>query len=88
VRYTAFPSNTTVVQGENVQLSCRASGVPTPTTTWYRKDGGPMPFQYNVDKGDLHILNISKEEEGTFVCLATNVLGSKTTEATVTVNGV
>jgi len=47
-----------------------------------------MPSQYNVDKGDLHILNISKEEEGTFVCLATNALGSKTTEATVTVNGV
>ncbi|KAK3745618.1 hypothetical protein QZH41_013723 [Actinostola sp. cb2023] len=86
VQFTTLPSNITVVQGENVQLSCRASGVPAPTITWYRNDGCPMPLQYNVDKGDLHILNISKEEEWTFVCLATNVLGSKTTEATVTVN--
>jgi len=37
--------------------------------------------------GNLQIKNISKEEEGTFVCLSENVLGLKTAEATVTVNG-
>jgi hypothetical protein len=46
-----------------------------------------MPYKYTIVGGYLHIYKIIKEEEGTFVCLATNVLGSKTTQATITVNG-
>ena len=79
--------NLTVVQGNDVRLPCRASGVPAPVITWYRKDRGSMPRRHRVNNGRLHIPDISKAEGGTFVCLATNVLGSKTTEATITVNG-
>jgi len=87
VQLTTIPSNITVVQGDDALLSCRASGVPSPQITWYRKDNGPMPSQHTVAMGDLRIENITKEEEGTLVCLAENVLGSKKAEAAITVNG-
>jgi hypothetical protein len=50
-------------------------------------DNGTMPNKYKNVGGNLHIYDIKKEEEGTFVCLATNVLGPKTTKATIIVNG-
>jgi len=73
VQLATIPTNITIVQGENA--------------LWYRKDNGSMPSQHTVAMGDLRIENITKEEEGTFVCLAENVLGSRTVQATVSVNG-
>lgn len=87
VRGAVIPPHITVIQGENAQLTCRASGVPKPTITWQRKDGSPMPLQHSVVMGVLLVKNIRKKEEGTFVCNATNTLGSKSFEAVVTVNG-
>ncbi|XP_031565647.1 hemicentin-1-like isoform X2 [Actinia tenebrosa] len=86
VKFTSVPSNITVTENQDVQLRCRASGVPSPMITWYRRDGSVMPSRYRIIQGDLHITKITKEQEGSYVCVASNVLGASSTETTVTVN--
>ncbi|XP_048590073.1 hemicentin-1 isoform X2 [Nematostella vectensis] len=78
--------NQTVLEGNNVTLSCNASGIPAPVITWYRKNGSYMPVNHRVVNGVLIVFNITKAHEGTYVCKAKNVLGAKTTEATLLVN--
>ncbi|XP_048590016.1 hemicentin-1 isoform X1 [Nematostella vectensis] len=80
------PENQTELEGNEVSLNCNASGIPAPSITWYRQDGGYMPVNHRVVNGDLIISNITKSLEGTYVCEAKNVLGARTKEATVLVN--
>lgn len=87
MQFNVSPRNTTVVQDENIRLSCRASGVPSPLITWQRKDRRPMPRRYRVANGDLVINDIQKQEEGVYQCIASNVLGAMTTQAQIIVNG-
>ncbi|EDO29925.1 predicted protein [Nematostella vectensis] len=80
------PENQTELEGNEVSLNCNTSGIPAPSITWYRQDGGYMPANHRVVNGDLIISNITKSLEGTYVCEAKNVLGARTKEATVSVN--
>ena len=87
VRLTSSPRNTTVVQNNNVELSCQATGSPKPSITWHKKGGGQMPASYSVVNGNLQIIGVKKSEEGFYVCTASNVLGFQQAEAKMTVNG-
>lgn len=42
-----------VDEGHPVNLSCEATGVPTPNITWIRSDGGLLPGEYGA------LLNVS-----------------------------
>ena len=81
------PSDTTVVQGENVALSCQATGVPQPLITWQKKDGGQLPGKRSLVSGVLRMYGVRKKDEGVYVCTASNILGFKQAEALLTVNG-
>ena len=73
------PINQSVTDGDPVNFTCRATGVPTPNLTW-TFNGGKLPFGINQNnyEGDsflesfLQMQKITKEMEGTYKCTAEN----------------
>jgi hypothetical protein len=70
-----------VVEGQDVELKCLASGYPPPEIYWRRQDNDPLPknadgVQSSIVKGNiLSIRNVTKDNRGTYYCVATNVVG-------------
>ncbi|CAG5118194.1 unnamed protein product [Candidula unifasciata] len=64
----------------NVEIKCRAEGVPTPTYKWTR-NGNPITVdnlvQYDSSSGSLKIPDFTKREEGTYMCIASNVFDNE-----------
>ena len=76
------PDNISAVEGLNVMLACGTRGFPIPHIRW-RRDG-----EFLLQNGSrLEIIHVSKEDEGRYECVATNVAGSASAWATVTVQG-
>ncbi|XP_058809308.1 basement membrane-specific heparan sulfate proteoglycan core protein-like isoform X2 [Phymastichus coffea] len=80
-----YPNKTqTVLTGNTADFHCRAiAGIPVPEIKWSRQD--QRPFGSNVQvisSGMLRINNVTSYDEGTYVCVAQNIIG--TTSATVT----
>ncbi|XP_068170731.1 neurofascin homolog (chicken) a isoform X15 [Antennarius striatus] len=71
-------SSKMVLRDEQLLLECIAAGLPTPTVKWFKK-GGDLPGQKvkfeNYNK-TLKIINVSEEDAGEYVCMASNQLGS------------
>ena len=63
--------------GQNLMLSCKADGDPTPKIIW-TKDGVPFK-QFNSSGSDLHLTNVQRGNVGSYRCTATNAYGSTTT---------
>lgn len=62
--------------GETIALHCYASGHPTPQVSWRRENNNLLPTGGAVYKGnDLLIHNISKNDRGTYYCIADNGVG-------------
>ena len=67
----------------SVNLTCMASGVPTPTITWFR-NGAPLSLDQRITvnaNGTLHIANITENTDATqagtsYHCTATNKFGT------------
>ena len=74
-----FPVNQSVIDGDPVNFTCHATGVPTPKLTW-TFNGGKLPLGINKknSKGDsfqesfLEIQRATKKMEGTYKCTAKN----------------
>ncbi|GAB1602266.1 basement membrane-specific heparan sulfate proteoglycan core protein-like isoform X6, partial [Argonauta hians] len=58
-------------RGHNVVLNCQATGNPPPSIRWERLDG-PMPTQFRVQNGELTIYGVREEDQGRYMCIATN----------------
>ena len=79
------PSSVIVEEGENVNLECKASGLPMPTVTW-RKAFGHLPRgKTTVIDGNMTMLSVTKEDRGTYVCTVKNLLGEESAFSVVTV---
>ena len=79
------PSSVIVEEGENVNLECKASGLPMPTVTW-RKAFGHLPRgKTTVIDGNMTILSVTKDDRGTYVCSVKNLLGKESAFSVVTV---
>ena len=79
------PSSVIVEEGENVNLECKASGLPMPTVTW-RKAFGHLPRgKTTVIDGNMTITSVTKEDRGTYVCTVKNLLGEESAFSVVTV---
>ena len=77
---TAFPQNAIIKEGDLLQLTCEASGRPTPNITW-TKDGKQL-----AARGTLNIPASNRADAGIYVCSASNnVKVTKTATAQVTV---
>ena len=64
--------------GDNLDISCEASGTPTPAYFWSINGD-----QFNeVEGGNLFIDSLEPTDSGTYTCLATNDIGSSATAST------
>lgn len=68
-----FDSITYVEAGENITLSCNATGDPLPKISW-TKDGIPHN-QFNTSGSTLRLVNIQEKEIGSYRCTASNGYG-------------
>ena len=60
---------------ESVEFQCIASGDPRPRIEWSRPRGRRLPPHAVVDDGYLRIPRVRKEDEGDYICTATNSAG-------------
>jgi pectin methylesterase-like acyl-CoA thioesterase len=77
------PANLTVIQGNNATFSASASGNPIPTLQWLDQTGTPIPDATN---DTFTVTDVQYSENGyTYSLVASNVVGSVTNTATLTV---
>ncbi|XP_022796335.1 uncharacterized protein LOC111334787 [Stylophora pistillata] len=64
-------------EGQNVSVSCTASGLPQPNVTWSKAVRG-LPWTGKTAKGNgtLTIYGVTKKDRGTYICKVENILGS------------
>ena len=74
---TEAPQSKTINEGDRLQLTCKASGQPTPTITW-TKDGNQLGKTVDIQ-------NSKRTDAGTYVCKAENKVTQVTASAQVTV---
>ncbi|XP_045481880.1 lachesin isoform X1 [Harmonia axyridis] len=70
-------STVAVRENQNISLTCRADGFPTPKIMWRREDGQAISVErrkkVNVYDGEkLNLTRISRTEMGAYLCIATN----------------
>ena len=94
-------TQTVVLQNNSFNLTCDASGVPTPDITWWRtwSNGtstqvteGPNIFIMPTSDvrnatSELNIESAQPSDAGNYTCTATNVVGSVSATANVIVQG-
>ena len=81
------PINQSVTEGNSVNFSCRASGVPTPLLVWVFNDA-ELPFGINRDGVSfLEFLSVTKGMEGSYKCIAENTANTTSSSATLRVYG-
>ena len=69
------------MEGENVTLSCNATGIPLPMVSWIKVDG-----HMTVSNGsELVFTNINRSEAGEYRCEASNECGNASETATIEV---
>uniref|UniRef100_H0X6X6 ADAMTS like 3 n=1 Tax=Otolemur garnettii TaxID=30611 RepID=H0X6X6_OTOGA len=59
----------------NVTIRCPVKGAPQPNITWLKKGGSLSDSVSLLFNGSLLLQNVSLENEGTYICTATNALG-------------
>ncbi|KAE8573900.1 Putative twitchin [Halyomorpha halys] len=84
-------SNKSVNDGEQLVFTCKVLGDPEPQITWSKNDkpitsSDIIDLKYRNGEVTLTINEVFPEDEGTYVCCATNSLGSAKTEAKLKVN--
>ncbi|CAG0878687.1 unnamed protein product [Darwinula stevensoni] len=69
------PKDTEGVEGESLEIKCRADGNPSPTYTWLDRNNANLNERegYKVDLyGTLQIASLKREDEGSLTCVAEN----------------
>ncbi|XP_065505206.1 hemicentin-1 isoform X3 [Caloenas nicobarica] len=75
--FTELPGDIALTKGEQLRLTCKATGIPVPKITW-TFNNNIIPAQYDDINGhsELVIERVSKDDSGTYVCRAENTVGS------------
>ena len=59
--------------GEKVTFPCSASGTPTPSISWRREGGLPLPKKRHKEyQGTLTITGLQKQDHGLYECVVSN----------------
>nr|XP_057945147.1 immunoglobulin superfamily DCC subclass member 4 isoform X2 [Doryrhamphus excisus] len=71
------PSPQTVPAGGSARFQCWIDGIPTPVITWEKDRVAVVedPRFIFLPNGVLHILEVTKEDEGAYRCVASNSAG-------------
>ncbi|OXB56883.1 hypothetical protein ASZ78_013391 [Callipepla squamata] len=75
--FTELPGDVTLTKGEQLRLTCKATGIPVPKITW-TFNNNIIPAHYDDISGhsELVIERVSKDDSGTYACTAENTVGS------------
>ncbi|XP_075463650.1 cell adhesion molecule 3 isoform X2 [Ascaphus truei] len=73
-------------EGDKLRLQCDAYGNPTPHTYSWEREKGELPLLTNHDGNSLVFLYLNKSDSGTYICKATNTLGTFITHYKLDVN--
>nr|XP_045732354.1 hemicentin-1 [Mirounga angustirostris] len=74
--FTELPGDMSLTKGEQLRLSCKATGIPLPKLTWtFNNNIIPAHFDSVNGHSELVIKRVSKEDSGTYVCIAENSVG-------------
>ncbi|XP_059001185.1 hemicentin-1 isoform X2 [Mustela lutreola] len=74
--FTELPGDVSLSKGEQLRLSCKATGIPLPKLTWtFNNNIIPAHFDSVNGHSELVIERVSKEDSGTYVCTAENSVG-------------
>ena len=71
--------NKTVTEGDNVTLSCQASGTSPPMVSWIKFGG------QRIAESELVLTHINRSEAGEYKCEASNGCGNASETATIDV---
>ena len=83
-RITTEPERESEVSvGQNLTLTCIASGDPLPEVTWSKM--GQALRLFNVTGPVLHLVNITREDVGSYKCTARNKVGEAFRTAVVNI---
>ena len=63
--------NQTITEAGSVNLSCNATGIPSPIVSWIKVDGGQR-----FNGSELVFTNINRNEAGEYRCEASNECGN------------
>ncbi|XP_049273641.1 hemicentin-1 [Rhipicephalus sanguineus] len=86
---TALRTDVSVLEGEEVQLPCPATGVPEPRRIWYREGRRriyPGPSMQLSSDGTLTIVPARLHDAGSFTCVALSEAGTAEVNVTLTVH--
>jgi len=72
--------NTTREEGENVTVSCNASGTPPPMVSWIKVVGGER-----FNGSELVFTHINRTQAGEYMCEASNECGNASETTTIEV---
>ena len=79
---TIHQCSTPVTEGDNATLHCNATGNPAPNVTWIQASTGEIASFREI----LVIEAVKRNESGSYVCRASNGIGTHNTSCAVNVN--
>ena len=83
-----------IIEGNNITITCEATGIPLPTIVWTFSGRVLMSDSVNTTTGNgdvlrvtetLTIMNVSREHTGVYTCSANNSVGSDNSNISITV---
>ena len=80
----AHPQNTTKAEGDNVTLSCNATGNPVLAISWTRNGSLLITsgrISFSDDNKQLTITSVDRTDGGEYQCVAKNNVGRDTSNA-------
>ncbi|VDK19529.1 unnamed protein product, partial [Anisakis simplex] len=83
------PESQTVDEGATVHFKCKAKAQPRPAITWFF-EGSEISmlrghFHVSDDESELTVSRVTKQDDGTYSCMAGNAVGSMLADARLTV---
>ena len=81
---TITPTSRVVSETESVTFQCLAGG-STPTVQWTLMGGAALPEGVTQERNSLVINRASREHTGMYECRVSNIVGSVTSSALLTV---
>ncbi|XP_028823701.1 hemicentin-1 isoform X1 [Denticeps clupeoides] len=75
--FTQLLGDVSLNKGDRLVLSCAAAAVPAPKITWaFNNNIVPAHFDYVNGHSEMAIERVSKDDSGTYTCVAENAVGS------------